>query len=1135
MRKFWLNLRRCRIVLLCILASAVMAAARAQSPSDAALRGRVIVPPGAGAFVELTLHPAEGGEAQSIDAGQDGSFSLLHLQPGEYTLEVSAEGRRTSSALLLEPGEIAEITLVLSGGVSAPTAVSSADVQDATLAEAPTANDDLSPLPISSRSFQTLGELAPLASDASPAAPNDSGAADPDLESRDDGRQASTPSEAGLAVTASGQSIDGLSGQQYFRSGPRGSVAGGAVSATSFTQGAVRRLSAATRSYSAESSGGGGAWTSISTRRGGTALHGSGFALLRDGAWAATNPFSNVTHYSNGVVTNSLARPGGSAWIFGGAMGAPLILHPHRRARDTSPRAWLFGSVEAHVLHDQLTSTPQLASFYQLTAMQSTLLAVRGVSSSQVQAALNYIDSLTGVIQRSAQRINGFLRTDVDLSRRDLLTLSYAAHRLNAPAGVALGQSSDAVVALGRGSVGDRTVSIDATAAHWLHRFTSSMDNEAGVQWTYELNEEQPRAPLPQEPAIGPGGYAPQVRIAPEGFAYGTPPNLGRSAYPAEERLEVQEAFQLRLRTHLLRAGADWSRIDDRTDSITNADGTFSYDSANTNGYAGGLVDWITDFTYNVRAYPNGGCPSVYASLHYFCFHTFTQSFGAQRMEFAVHQVAAFAQDSWRMRDDLIINFGARFEYTLLPFPQAPNFALDTAIAALGRSDTGATASVPEDRNNIGPRLNVTWSPRGRASLRQWFTASMGYGVFFGRTPGATIATALTDTALPSSVERVRIRPTTITQCPQVTTVSQGFGYPCDYTSAPPAAIVQTTSALVFSSHFREPAIQRASFTLEREFGAHAWVRAGYAMANATQLATTADLNIAPSTSTKTFVLQGGNGRVGVRDGELFSVPLYTARPITQYGAVSLLQSHANATFHAGTLEAGVRGWHGLTAHGSFTFSRAIDDNPQQGAIPRLNAQFDPFRIAYDKGLSSLSFPLRFSGTLVYRSTRESRHGWKRSVANGWTVGAIAVAGSGAPYSYAIYGGTYLSGGGDSINGSGGAVYLPTVGRNTLRLPARSRVDLRLARELQLPRGVRLELFAQAFNLGNSVSLSRVETRAFLVGTPSSPGGPTPLIFQNTAAVAAEGVSTPAFGTPLSSTTGLSRERQAELGVHLRF
>jgi hypothetical protein len=99
----------------------------------------------------------------------------------------------------------------------------------------------------------------------------------------------------------------------------------------------------------------------------------------------------------------------------------------------------------------------------------------------------------------------------------------------------------------------------------------------------------------------------------------------------------------------------------------------------------------------------------------------------------------------------------------------------------------------------------------------------------------------------------------------------------------------------------------------------------------------------------------------------------------------------------------------------------------------------------------------------------------------------------------------------------------------------RSRVDLRAGRGFALHEHIRLNAFAEAFNLLNTQSLSRVETRAFLVGTPATSSAPTPLIFQDAATVAAEGITTAPFGTPTSSTAGLSRERQIQFGLRLEF
>jgi hypothetical protein len=106
--------------------------------------------------------------------------------------------------------------------------------------------------------------------------------------------------------------------------------------------------------------------------------------------------------------------------------------------------------------------------------------------------------------------------------------------------------------------------------------------------------------------------------------------------------------------------GFDWSRVQDRIDALTDTDGTFTYDSGATAGRAGGLVDWITDYTFNVHAYPNGGCPSINAVIHDFCFRSFTQSFGQQQVEFTMHEFAGFAQDLWRVRPGLTQKFKSR-------------------------------------------------------------------------------------------------------------------------------------------------------------------------------------------------------------------------------------------------------------------------------------------------------------------------------------------------------------------------------------------------------------------------------------------------------------------------------------------
>ena len=170
------------------------------------------------------------------------------------------------------------------------------------------------------------------------------------------------------------------------------------------------------------------------------------------------------------------------------------------------------------------------------------------------------------------------------------------------------------------------------------------------------------------------------------------------------------------------------------------------------------------------------------------------------------------------MRPGLTVEVGVRYEYTLLPLPQQPNAALDAVFGASGGDEYRF--------RRTGIMSGRGWRWRGRRGEDSWGTVRAGYGVYFGGLPGATVRAALLDTALASSATHVHITPATVTACPQV--ANQGFGYPCAYVSAPPSAVAQTTSAMMFAREFRLPAVQQAELSVEREVVRGVSVRAGY-------------------------------------------------------------------------------------------------------------------------------------------------------------------------------------------------------------------------------------------------------------------------------------------------------------------
>lgn len=1112
--------------------------AAAQTAVDGALAGRVVSESGepiGAARVVLRLIDDAGPDARRpaaktseervIAADKTGAFLALRVPPGNYVVEALEGGRTLAHAqVYVELGSVTEVVLhgeSSASGTATPRAApqQQEDAAATGLGGAILGATSLPQLPLEERPWEDLSRASSEAHEAATER-TDSTTEDDRAASADEGVRSNAGalfSFRGIAPTQNASLLDGVSGDQNFRGEARGSAPGGPRAQSSFSQGAVRAFRIAPHSYSAQYGGAAGGLLTTASRRGSTVLHGGGSYVVRESAWAAANPFSVETHYHDGTITTVPAKPHDGLQNIAGRVGGPLT---------RGQRLVGFASAAQQFRDFPAISSPSLGpltarSFYALTPTQTALLGTRGVTAAARNAALNYLDSLTGEVPRSANQGVQFGRIDLRASKRDDVSVSYSRLRLSSPAGIGTGASA-ATVPRGAGSLGDSTVRTDAATVRWLHAFSPRLNNEVRGQFARDLEFEQPRAPLTQEPGIGPGGYAPQVSIQGGEFVYGTPAALGRNAYPDEQRLQLADVLQWSAGKHLFTFGMDWSRVHDRIDALNNTDGTFAYDRGATGGRAGGLVDWITDFTFNVNAYPNGGCPSINAAVHDFCFRSFTQSFGQQQVEFTMHDFAGFAQDLWRLRAGLTVELGVRYEYTLLPLPQKPNAALDAAFAA-----TGKTSVFPEDRNNAGPRVAVAWSPSGG----RWGTVRAGYGLYFGRLPGSRVRAALLDTALASTETHIHITPTTITACPQE--ANQGFGYPCAYVSAPPAAIAATTSASLFAHNFRLPAVQQGELTLERSFTHGLALRATYSTALAMQLPNTVDVNIAPTAVLGRYILHGGDGRIGVRDGETFVVPLYSARLVSQFGPVTALESNANATWHGLTVEARLRRSEGLSVHGSYTWSKAIDYGAEQGVNPRVNGQFDPFSVGYDKALADSNFPQRFVGDAVWLTRFARGPDMLRKAASGWRVAALGTAGSGRPYSYEIFGGTRLSGGSYSINGSGGSAWLPTVGRNTLRLPARWNVDARLGRGFRLTERLRGEGYVEAFNLTNHVNASQVNARAFLAGTAVN--GVLPLVFQDAATVAAEGLNTPPFGTVTSSTTGLSHERQLQLGVRLEF
>jgi hypothetical protein len=282
--------------------------------------------------------------------------------------------------------------------------------------------ETISALPESSRDWESLQQLSSQANDATLA-----GGSNGDVEAQaDDGNarvesnsaeaSATGESYAGQSPTQNAVALDGLSAQQNFRSVPRG----GAASGSTFAQGAVGSFRVMPRTYSAAYGNAAGAVLAVQSRAGSEALHGAATLLFRESAFDAANPFSVVTSYHDGAIASSVVKPQNSMTEMAAHVGLPLgdWLDKRFQAAPLRKRLVLFASYEEELRNDPVVSSPATASFYALTPTQTALLENRGLTAPQINAALDYIDSLTGQCRAARPACADLYGEPLSLARR---------------------------------------------------------------------------------------------------------------------------------------------------------------------------------------------------------------------------------------------------------------------------------------------------------------------------------------------------------------------------------------------------------------------------------------------------------------------------------------------------------------------------------------------------------------------------------------------------------------------------------------------------------------------------------------------------------------------------------------------
>lgn len=398
---------------------------------------------------------------------------------------------------------------------------------------------------------------------------------------------------------------------------------------------------------------------------------------------------------------------------------------------------------------------------------------------------------------------------------------------------------------------------------------------------------------------------------------------------------------------HTWRWGGDFRRIELNTKTDSNSRGSFIFSGENTGLIANGLQVPGTGFDFADFLL---GLPQ-----------TTSVQYGEDSYYFRGNSWDLYAQDEWKMRGNLTLNLGVRYEY-VSPFieinnrlanldlsPGVLNPALGVpAVTVITPGQIGLYSGplpaslMRPDRNNFAPRVGFAWKPLPKTVVRG------GYGINYNTGAYSTI------------VQQLGFQPpfstasTNIQTVPGELTLQDGF---------PPPSASSITNNFAVNPNYRLGYVQIRNIDVQQQVSPTIVLNLDYTGTKGTDL----DIQEAPNRTL-----------AGIR---IMGVQAFTYEN-------SLADSAANA----GSVRLRKRLSHGLSIGGIYTFSKSIDDASSIGAGATASASTpglggggtgaagsgltassgaatlaqNPFDLAAERGLSSFNQTHRLTADYLW-------------------------------------------------------------------------------------------------------------------------------------------------------------------------
>lgn len=948
-------------ILLCLLC---VAAVFAQT-SKGFIAGTVADPNGAVIpSANITITNVATGTIRTTQSQSNGTYRFDAIDPGTYNLEVSASGftNTKSENIVVASAQTAEVNLQLSvGGASATVTVvgSDSNVQLQTTDGARTntlEQRQITELPVAGLNPANLVFTLP-------------GVADVGQTNVGGFVQGTEFSVNGLRARANNQLIDGLDNNDN-------SVTGQAYQPT--VRDGYSEVAILQSNYSAEYGRAGGAITNVVTRSGTNDFHGSAYDILQNSFLNSLTP---------GQRDRGLTKvPQFTENTFGGSLGGPLRLprfgEGGRKTFGGRNKLFFFGTFQADLLRNNSEATgtvPTAAGFNTLQTLfpagtsanldyyRSILGGVRGTTNTftvpivnpTTGAVINNVEfgTVSLVAPQPVPTYDYIARVDYTPNQRDAFSVRYLATKQN---------FTNQFPTVFKGFEVDVPSLVQNFYAGYTRNFSSRLTNEFrfGIGSTNVIF-------APRNAAIGQSG----ARVSFAGLGLGTGiTGVGLSASFPQGRefknYQFQDTVTCTIGRQTFRSGVDLNIQRGRQLVPFNSRGSFAFSASGSITPSVGSPFTINAFQNFIQNF-SGSTGSI------------SRVFGSQAVEPDRFFQNYFINDEWRVRDNLTVNLGLRYENYGTPYNKAayPAFAgFNVPINTVVKQKA--------DNNNFAPRFSFAYSPDfangfGKRLFGERNTVVRGgfavsYDVFFNNILSNTAA------ASPNVASTTILGRTGVTAGNPRGLDTFGFTQlPTSATLNPLASITSIDPNLINpQTYVYNLGIQRR---LPGDF--------------------IADVAYVGSRGLHLFINEQENPFVGA------------ARLNPSRGSVTLRTNGGDSSYNSlqARLERGFK--NGFLMRATYTFSKAIDDVNSEVFATTGGSSLgsDPFNRRTDRSVADFDIPQVFTLTGLVNLPTFGTEGIARKILGGFTFGAIYRLQSGAvanPY----VGGVDLNGDGNAFN-----------------------------------------------------------------------------------------------------------------------